>query len=451
MGRKRSCSEVGQAMPEQVLSLEELYEAWPALSSEERLDGFTLLSRGDSEELFSELEARDQAELLLSLPEPRRRVWMRFLAPDDAADVIQEAPEEQRESLLDLLDGPTRKEVIALLAYNEDDAGGLMNPRYARLRPDITTDEALSYLRRQTEERAEIINYGYVLDAQQNLLGVVSLRELFAASRDKKVREIMRSELITVPEEMDQEEVSRLVAQHDLVALPVVDGQGRMKGIVTVDDIVDVVQEEATEDMHKLGGTEALEAPYLQVALLEMLRKRLGWLALLLLLGFFAVEVIRRFRDQVESAIVLAMFLPLIIASGGNSGSQAATLVVRAMALDEVRLRDWWRVIIRELSMGLTLGAALGVLGLLMVLLWHSVSETGLGEHYWLVAVTVACSILSVALWGTFAGSMLPFVLRRFGFDPASASAPLVATVVDASGLVIYFVIASSILRGTIL
>jgi magnesium transporter len=437
-------------MPELVLTHEELYEAWAALSSEERLDGFALLAYADAEVLFFELDARDQADLILCLPEPQQRLWMRLLDPDDAADVVQEAPEEQRERLLSLLDAPTRKEVTALLAYAEDEAGGLMNPRYVRLRPDISTDEALSYVRRQTGERIESIYYAYVLDSQQRLLGVVSLRQLFAAPRDKKVRDIMRTELVTVPEQMDQEEVSHLIAQHDLMALPVVDDEGQMKGIVTVDDIVDVVQEEATEDMQKIGGTEALEAPYLQVALPEMLKKRVGWLIALVLLGFLTVQAMERFEQQIAKAVIVVLFVPLIISTGGNSGAQAATLVVRAMALDELRLRDWWRVVRRELTVGLSLGAVLGTIGLAATLVWQAMFDSG-GEHHWVLATTIAFSILAVALWGTIAGSMLPFALRRFGFDPASASAPLVATLVDASGLVIYFSIAAVVLRGTVL
>jgi magnesium transporter len=221
-----------------------------------------------------------------------------------------------------------------------------------------------------------------------------------------------------------------------------------MKGVVTVDDIVDVVREEATEDMHKIGGTEALGAPYLQVDLLEMLRKRAGWLATLVLLGFLSVLAMRRFEVLLDELVLLALFVPLIISSGGNSGSQAATLVVRAMALDEVRLRDWWRVIRREFATGLTLGSILGVIGLVASLLWLAYFEEPAGAQHFYLALTVGCSILGVVLWGTLAGSMLPFALRGFGFDPASASAPLVATLVDASGLLIYLGIASLVLRG---
>lgn len=437
-----------------VLSHHELREAWSLLSNEDRLEGFSLLSHDDAEEVFFTLEVRDQLGLLLALPPNETRLWTRLLAPDDAADVIQEAEEDDRAKLLTLLDEPTRKEVSALLAYAEDEAGGLMNPRYARLRPEASVDEAISYIRRQSPGHIENICDAYVLSTDQKLLGVVSLRELVTAPGAKTVSEIMTTDVVTVDEQTDQEVVSNLFAQHDLVAVPVVDPEGRIKGIVTVDDIVDVVREEATEDMQKIGGTEALEGPYLETRFPEMLRKRVGWLAALLVLGFFAVEAMQRFRTQLESAFVLTLFVPLIIASGGNSGSQAATLVVRAIALGEVRLRDWWRVIRRELAMGLALGGVLGSLAFLMSLVWHTVASRngdGLGEDYLLIGVTVGVSIVAVALCGTLAGSMLPFALRRLGFDPASASAPLIATVVDVTGLIIYFSVAALLLGDALI
>jgi magnesium transporter len=414
---------------------------------DDRVEGFRLLWRTEAEELFNRLDALQQAELLRELPAAEQRIWMRVLAPDDAADVIQETEDEgERAALLELLDEPTRREVLALLAYEEDEAGGLMNPRYARLRPDMTVDAAISYLRRQTREGLENIDYPYVLDGRR-LVGVVSLPQLVGAPGDKQVSEVMDPEVVAVQEETDQETVSNVFAEHDLVVVPVVDAEGHMKGIVTVDDIVDVVREEATEDMHKIGGTEALDAPYLQAHLLEMLKKRAGWLAGLVLLGFLSVLAMRHYELMLDELVVLALFVPLIISSGGNSGSQAATLVVRAMALDEVRLRDWCRVVRRELTVGLSLGSILSILGLIATFVWLAYfDDSGTGRQI-AIALTVALSILGVVLWGTLAGSMLPFVLRGFGFDPASASAPLVATLVDASGLVIYLTIASVVLR----
>jgi magnesium transporter len=428
----------------------ELEEVWPFLSIEERVEGFRILSRSDAEDLFDRLSAADQGRLILAVPQAERRSWMRYLEPDDAADVVQSAEPEDKDRLLNLLDEGTRKEVGALLAYAEDEAGGLMNPRYVRVRPGMTVDEAISYLRKQARERVETIHYSYVLDSEQKLLGVVSFRDLFAAQPGKTVAEVMKTDLVTTTEETDQEALSQLFGQHGLMAIPVVDPAGKMKGVVTVDDIVDVVQEEATEDIQKMGGVEALDAPYLEVGFLEMMRKRAGWLAVLFVGEMLTATAMAYFEHEIGKALVLSLFIPLIISAGGNAGSQATTLVIRAVALGEVRLRDWWRIAARELLMGVGLGALLGLLGLVRVLLWPT-RMTLYGPHYALIGTTIAFSVLGVVLFGTMAGAMLPLLLRRAGLDPASASAPFVATLVDVTGLVIYFTVASLILSGTLL
>jgi magnesium transporter len=432
------------------LTEEQLRDIWPVLTDDERYEGFRLLPRAEAEGFFETISSADQFHILTALPETDRRSWMRLLAPDDVVDLIQEAPEEQRDPLLGLLDPATRKEAVALLAYNEDDAGGLMNPRYAQLRAQMKVDEAINYLRRQTTGREETLYYIYVLDPQQRLVGVVSMRDLFRAKPEAHVEDVMETDLITAPEEMDQEDVSLLFAEHDLLAVPVVDDEGRMKGIVTVDDIVDVVQEEATEDMQKYGGMAALDEPYLDLSISRMIGKRVGWLSVLFIGELLTASVMRYFEDYIARAVVLAFFVPLIIASGGNSGSQASTLVIRAMALGEVRLRDWWRVVRRELISGLGLGLVLGVLGFLRIVGWQWAFGI-YGEHYVLVAWTVSITLASVVLWGALAGAMLPFALQRLGFDPASASAPFVATLVDVSGLLIYFGAATILLSGTLL
>jgi magnesium transporter len=434
----------------EALSAAELLDAWPVLSRADRAEGFALLSRDEAEELFVSLSEVDQLEILRAMPPMARRSWVRLLPPDDIADLVQRAPIDDRAGLLELLDEVTRKEVKALLAYAEDAAGGLMSPRYARVRPDMTVDEAISYLRKQARAQVETIYVAYVLDDERRLLGVVSFRDLFAAEPAKRVRDVMTTEVVTVTDQQDQETVSRLFAQHDLVAIPVVDADRRMKGIVTVDDIVDVVQEEATEDIHKFGGVEALDAPYLQIAVPHMIRKRGVWLAALCVGEMLTATAMGFFQDEIARAVVLTLFIPLIISSGGNSGSQASTLVIRAMALGEVKLRDLWRVVRRELVTGLALGVILGALGFLRIIVWEAVTPT-YGEHYWLIAVTVFFSLVGVVLFGTMAGSLLPFLLRRLRLDPASASAPFVATLVDVTGLVLYFTVASLILHGTLL
>ncbi|HEY7728134.1 MAG TPA: magnesium transporter [Candidatus Eisenbacteria bacterium] len=435
---------------EELLDAEDLRDAWSLLVPEDRLESFRALERTDAEDLFLSLPSRDQAELLLMIPVPERRSWLRLLAPDDAADLIQGVSPEDREPLLSLLDDPTRREVSGLLAYAEDDAGGLMNPRYARVRPEMTVEEAFTYLRRQAAERSQSLPYAYALDPEQRLLGVVSYRELFTARQDQTVRDVMRTELVTAPEAMDQEDVSRLFQTNRLLAIPVVDAEGRMKGVVTLDDVVDVVREEATEDIQKIGGTAALDAPYLRVSPLDMIRKRAGWLSILFVGESLTAVAMGHFEAEIAQAVILALFVPLVISSGGNSGGQATTLVIRAMALGEVRLRDWWRVIQREFFAGLGLGAILAAIGIARIVTWEALFHT-YGPHYLVLAVAVAVSLVGVVLWGTLVGSMLPFVLRRLGLDPASASAPFVATLVDVTGLVIYFTTARIVLAGKLL
>lgn len=432
------------------VAADELQDAWLLLAPDERLDGFLRLSRTEADDFFLSISPSDQATLLLKMDPGERRLWFRLLPPDDAADVIQKVPEESRKAFLDLLDAPTRREVTALLAYAEDAAGGRMSPRFARLRPEMTVDEAIRYLRRQAQERLETLYYAYVLDHTQKLLGVVSFRDLFRSTGEKPLSEVMHTDIIAVPDTLDQEAVARVVAEHDLNAVPVIDAEGHMKGIVTIDDIVDVVQQEATEDIQKLGGMEALEKPYMQTGLPAMVKKRAGWLAALFLGEMLTASAMGHYEAEIARAVVLALFVPLIISSGGNSGSQATTLIIRAMALGEVTIGDWWRIIRRELAAGLSLGVILACIGLVRILSWQALFHT-YGSHYAEVAGTVALSLVGVVAWGTLAGSMLPFVIRRLGFDPASASAPFVATLVDVSGLIIYFNVAQVLLRGTLL
>ncbi len=430
--------------------LNTLKEHWSELDLATRKEKFFRLPRVDAEELFLSFGPNGQLELVEELPPQEKRSWIRLLPMDDAADFIQKLEPDQRGEVLNLLDEGARREVLGLLAYAEDEAGGLMNPRYIRLRPDMSVEEAIRYLRAQARTPIEIIYYTYVLDYDQKLLGVVSFRELLLAAPDKRIRELMITDLITVPEEMDREHVAEVFSNHQLMAIPVVDEQGRMKGIISYDDIADAMQREATEDIQKLGGMEALEEPYFNTDFFAMMKKRGGWLLVLFIGEMFTASAMSQFEDEIVKAVVLALFIPLIISSGGNAGSQASTLIIRSLAVREVRLRDWLRVLRREMVMGLVLGALLGGIGFLRVVLWQQWFPV-YGEHYLLLGLTVAVSLVGVVLWGTLSGAMLPFVLRKLGFDPASASAPLVATLVDVTGLLLYFTAASLILANTIL
>jgi magnesium transporter len=427
-----------------------LRERWTTLPARRRMGLFQSLPREAREAFYLSLPAGEQQTLLNLMPAGERRSWPRLLAPDDAADLMQLYDPDQRKELMALIDEDTRRDVEGLLAYAEDQAGGLMSPRFIRLRPDICVEVAIRYLRAQARLRVETLQYAYVLSKEQTLLGAVSFPELLMAPPDEWVENIMTRDLVTVPEDMDQREVTRRFAETGLAAIPVIDDQKRMKGIVTLDDIVDVVEEMATEDIQKLGGSEALDEPYPEIGFFKMIKKRAGWLTILFLGEMLTATAMGYFEKEIERAVVLALFIPLIISSGGNSGSQATSLIIRALALREIRLSDWWKVFLRELGSGLALGVILGSIGLLRILLWPT-RNTTYGEHYIMIAATVACSLIGVVLWGSLAGSMLPFILRKAGFDPATASAPFVATLVDVTGLIIYFTVASLILGGTLL
>jgi len=431
-------------------TVEQLHETWRSLDPDQRVEAFERLDREEAADLFVRFEPREQARIIEELDARQQRLWLRLLPPDDAADVLQRVDGTQREKWLDLLDEPTRREVTALLAYAEEEAGGLMNPRFARVPPKMDVDGAIRYLQQQTRKHLETIYYVYVIDDDRRLRGVVSFRELFEADPSDEVREVMNEDVVTVPEEMDQEEVARLFDIHDLIAMPVVDEDDRIRGIVTFDDIVDVVREEATEDVQKIGGMEALESPYLDASLWQIVQKRGGWLAVLFFGLLLTASAIEFYEESLANAVVLTAFIPLIIASGGNAGAQASTLVIRALAVGDVQIDDWWRVLGREALAGLSLGALLALLGFTRVYGWELAFGT-YGDHAALVALTVGSSLIGVVTWGTLAGAILPFILEKLNFDPASASVPLLATIVDLSGLLIYFNVARIVLAGTVL
>ena len=420
----------------------------PTWEDDASTQAFKALDRATATDVFLKLPSDDQYRLLEDMPLGEQRLWMRVLAPDDAADLIQYAPEEERGALLAHLDPSTQREVRALATYAEDDAGGLMSPRFAALRAEMIVDEAIHYLRRKARDGVETIYTAYVLDGEQRLVGVVSFRELFSAQASAPVRDVMRP-AITVTEDLDQEHVARIIAEHNLLAVPVVDAAGRMKGIVTVDDVVDVVNEEATEDIQKLGGMEALDDSYMNTSFFSLLRKRAGWLAVLFVGEMLTASAMSVFQDEIAKAVVLALFVPLIISSGGNSGSQASSLIMRAIALGEVHFSDFWTIIRRELFSGLALGCILGAVGVVRIFVWQWLFQSY--DHVALLALTISLALVGVVTAGTLCGAALPLLLKRIGLDPATASTPMVATLVDVTGLVIYFGVASVLLRGTLL
>jgi magnesium transporter len=374
------------------------------------------------------------------------------MSSDQQADLFREVPPNERARLLATVSESTRATLRRLLKYPPETAGGIMTTEFVSVSADWTVGQALMLIS-EVGGRKETVYAIYIVDpTTQALVHVVSLRELLTAQREDNVLEVgRRRPPLTVTADIDREEAARLISKYNLLAIPVIDDERRMLGIVTVDDVIDALVEESTEDVQRFGGMEALDAPYMEIGFINMIRKRAGWLCALFLSEMLTATAMQRFQGEIEHAAVLAMFIPLVMSSGGNSGSQATSLVIRALALQELKLRDWWRIAVRELPTGLLLGAILGVIGFVRIVLWQNLHIFNYGPHYFLLAVTVGFALVGIVAFGSLAGSMLPFLLKRIGFDPASASAPFVATLVDVTGLVIYFSVAFLILHGTLL
>ncbi len=451
LDRIRAALEVGK--------VDDAITALTTLHPADQADAFADLNQDDQEDILPRMNAQDAAELLEELEdeeaaEAAGHMSPELLAdaldemqPDDAADLLGDlSPAQAADALAHMEDAD---EVIPLLAHPDDTAGGLMTSDFYALRRRMTAQNTIDFLR-SLQPDAEQPYYLYVVDRDNRLIGIVGLRDLLVAPPEATIESFMKTDVIRAAVDTDQEEVARIMQHYDLLALPVVNAEGRLAGIIHYDDIVDVIEDEATEDAQKSGGMEALDEPYLLISFWRMIRKRAGWLVVLFLGEMLTATAMGFYEMEIARAVVLALFVPLIISSGGNSGSQAATLVIRAMALGEVRLRDWWRVMRRELLSGLTLGAILGSIGFLRITVWAAAFDT-YGPHWALIGLTVGLSLIGIVLWGTLAGSMLPLLLRRLGLDPATSSAPFVATLVDVTGLVIYFSVASVVLRGTLL
>nr|WP_241127894.1 magnesium transporter [Novosphingobium terrae] len=390
-------------------------------------------------------------KVIALLPLPRAVQFVSQMAEDRAADVLAEMEPRAAAPILAALAPEVRHSLHNLLAWPEDSAGGMMTTEYVAVRVDATVAQVLQHIR-MVERSRETIYSVFLIDTSGCLVATVSLRRLIAAEPESPALDLARGRgPVTVSPEIDREVVADLIRRHDLLALPVVDADGRPLGIVTVDDVLDALVAEHTEDAQKFGGVEALDRPYLDTGFLAMIRKRAGWLSVLFLSEMLTASAMQHFETELERAVVLTLFIPLIMSSGGNSGSQATSLIIRALALGQLRVRDWWRVALRELPAGLTLGAILGLLGIARIATWQMLGFYDYGPHWVLIAATVAAGLVGIVTFGSLAGSMLPFVLQRFRFDPASASAPFVATLVDVTGLVIYFSIALAMLSGTLL
>jgi len=424
-------------------------EVMEELSAAEQAVLFRLLTTDKATELFEYLPVESQEELLHAMGNEEAAKILDAMAPDDRTALLEELPTQVCARLVNALSPAERVIALKLLDYPEDSIGRLMTSEYLVIRDTWTASEVLDHIRKNGSDR-ETLSVLYVADAGGKLLDDVRIREVLLCPLDKKVSELRDGIFTTLRATDDQETAVAAFRKYDRTVLPVVDGRGGLVGIVTVDDILDVAEQEATEDIQKIGGMEQLDEPYMDISLGRLIRKRATWLVVLFLGEMLTATAMGHFQEDISKAVVLAMFVPLIISSGGNSGSQAATLIIRAMAIGEVSLRDWWRVMRREILSGLTLGLILATIGMLRIAIWSAFSNT-YGEHWPLISLTVGVSLIGVVLWGTLSGSMLPFLLKRLGLDPATSSAPFVATLVDVTGLVIYFAVAGVILHGTLL
>ncbi|TPK81546.1 magnesium transporter [Mesorhizobium sp. B2-4-13] len=402
-------------------------------------------------EIFDQPELEGAPELVEALPRPKASKLLTAMSVDRAADILRELDEPARSELLGALAPPLRATLLSILGYPEGSAASIMTTEFVSVPSDWTVGRTLDYIRK-VERTRETVYAIYIVDPRTNLLvRSTGLRRLITGEPDDPILSVAPDRLpVTVTPLTDREHLAQTISKYDLLAVPVVDN-GKILGIVTIDDIIDTMIEETTEDVHRFGGMEALDEPYMKMSFLAMIKKRGGWLCALFISEMLTANAMQSYEGELEKAIVLTLFIPLIMSSGGNSGSQVTSLVIRALALREIGLRDWWRVALRELPTGLVLGAMLGVVGVCRIALWQYMGFYDYGPHWPLIAATVGAALVGIVTFGSLSGSMLPFALKRIGFDPASASAPFVATLVDVTGLVIYFSVALVILRGTLL
>ncbi len=404
-------------------------------------------------QIFDEPElVGNRAAIIAKMPDRDAADLVDAMSADQQADLFREVEPADRARLLSALTGETRESLRLLLQYEPETAGGIMTTEFVSVPANWTAEQTLAHVR-QVGGRKETVYAIYVTDpTTRALIHVISLRELVMADPASLVGQVGSTRrILSVGPRVDREEVSRLISKYNLLAIPVVDEGNHPIGIVTVDDVIDAIVQEETEDVQKFGGMAAIDVPYQDIGLGAMIKKRVGWLTVLFVGELFTATAMARFEDELAAAVVLALFIPLIISSGGNTGSQATSLIIRAIALNEVTVKDWWRVAFRELPTGAALGLVLGTLGVLRVVVWQQLGWYDYGAHSGLLATTVGLALFGVVTFGSIVGSMLPFLLKRLGFDPASASAPFVATLVDVTGVVIYFSVAALILRGTLL
>lgn len=408
------------------------------------------LSLNRAVNVFRILDFPTQERIIKKLSGNKLNQIIKDLPPDDRTALFSELKGDVVKKMITLLPPEERKESLALLGYKEDSIGRLMTPDYIAVKPEWSITRVLAHIRRYGKN-SETIDVVYVIDKEGVLLDDIRIREVLLADPEAIIGELTDKRFIALKANDPQEDAINIFRMNNRVALPVVDENNILLGIVTVDDILWIANEEYTEDMHKIGGTEALDEPYLDTSIFNLVRKRVGWLAILMVGEMLTATAMGFFEGQIHKATVLALFIPLIISCGGNSGSQASTLIIQAMALGEVTIKDWWRVMNREITSGFLLGLCLGLIGFLRIFVWHVAVPNVYGEHWILIAATISVSLVFVVLWGSLSGSMLPILLKKLGADPATSSAPFVATLVDVTGLIIYFSFAVLFLKGVLL
>ena len=421
-------------------------------SAEEATDLVAHMPLAWSVEVLDQPEFHDACEVIEALPQPKAAAILEGMSADRAADVLRWVSDPARERLRAALGVEAKTAIDHLLTYPEGTAGSLMTTEFVSVPATWTAGRTMEHLR-EVEGSRETIYAIYVTDPEsQRLVATVPLRRLMFGAPDAAVATLAPGHApISVRPQTNREEVARTIRKYDLLAVPVLDSTGRILGIATVDDVMDAMIEEQTEDVQRMGGMEVIDKPYLDIPFMEMIRKRAGWLAVLFLSEMLTASAMQVFADELERAIVLALFIPLVMSSGGNSGSQATSLIIRALALQEVRISDWWRVAVRELPAGIVLGTILGIIGMLRIAVWQEAGIFDYGEHWKLFAVTIGSALGGIVTFGSLTGSLLPLLLKRLGFDPATASAPFIATLVDVTGIVIYFSVAWVFLHGTLL
>jgi len=446
--RKRDFNQLREILRE--FAAPDLAEIFVDLKPDDEAVLLRVLPHDLAAEVFEYLPVEDQEKMLLALGTEDVARILNDISPDDRTALLEELPSKVTQKLIALLNPEQRKIATDLLGYPAKSIGRRMTPEYVAIKQNWTVAQVLDHLRTQGDRRGAISQL-YVVDEAGRLVDFVRLRNLVVSRPEIPVVELLEHAAFSLRATDDQETAVAAFKKYDATILPVIDSKDVLVGVVTVDDVLDVAEKEATEDIQKLGGVEALDAPYLKIGMLSMIKKRAGWLALLFLGEMLTATAMGHFEGELASCIVLGSFLPLIISSGGNSGSQATSLIIRAMAVRDVTLAEWWKVLCRELIAGLALGGVLAALGIVRIIVWQFLGFKDYGIHYVLIAVTIGCSLIGVVLFGSLAGAMLPFILRALRFDPAVSSAPLVATLVDVTGLVIYFTIAYQILHGTLL